>query len=184
MSNFIYGVPRELLEVAAEYLKIHGERSSIEYSTSEDIQSLLDAKSQREPVAHLMFEDTFYGVDGPEVGDFDIHYDHDACDKLAKSFPGKQVALYSEPQDLQALSVTNIMLDIVPGDGSGHEVYAKSVADVEAVLTRLYRENEELQDTNSDLLRALQNIENDSGQIPDHAWKLVQDAIAKATTIQ
>lgn len=35
-----------------------------------------------------------------------------------------------------------------------------------------------------DLLEALQNLENDNGQIPDHAWKLVQDAIKKATTIQ
>lgn len=34
------------------------------------------------------------------------------------------------------------------------------------------------------LLHALQNIENDNGQIPDHAWKVIQDAIAKATTIQ
>lgn len=35
-----------------------------------------------------------------------------------------------------------------------------------------------------DLLEALQNLENDNGQIPGHAWKLVQDAIAKATIIQ
>jgi hypothetical protein len=35
-----------------------------------------------------------------------------------------------------------------------------------------------------DLLEALKNLENDNGQIPDHAWKLVRDAIAKATTIQ
>jgi hypothetical protein len=35
-----------------------------------------------------------------------------------------------------------------------------------------------------DLLHALQNIENDNGQIPDHAWKVIQDAIEKATTIQ
>lgn len=35
-----------------------------------------------------------------------------------------------------------------------------------------------------DLLHALQNIENDNGKIPDHAWKVIQDAIAKATTIQ
>jgi methyl coenzyme M reductase subunit C-like uncharacterized protein (methanogenesis marker protein 7) len=34
------------------------------------------------------------------------------------------------------------------------------------------------------LLHALQNIENDNGQIPDHAWKVIQDAISKATTIQ
>jgi hypothetical protein len=32
-----------------------------------------------------------------------------------------------------------------------------------------------------DLLAALQNLENDDGSIPDHAWALVQAAIAKAT---
>ena len=31
-----------------------------------------------------------------------------------------------------------------------------------------------------ELLDALQNLENDDGKIPEHAWKLVQDAIAKA----
>ena len=37
--------------------------------------------------------------------------------------------------ELEALSVTSILLDIVPGDGSGYEVYAKSVVDVESKLT-------------------------------------------------
>ncbi len=36
----------------------------------------------------------------------------------------------AEVDRLRALSVTNILLDVVPGDGSGHEVYAKSVQDV------------------------------------------------------
>lgn len=31
-----------------------------------------------------------------------------------------------------------------------------------------------------DLLMALENLENDAGQIPDHAWKIVKAAIAKA----
>jgi len=31
-----------------------------------------------------------------------------------------------------------------------------------------------------DLLEALQNLENDNGSIPDHAWKLCQRAISKA----
>jgi len=31
-----------------------------------------------------------------------------------------------------------------------------------------------------DLLEALQNLENDDGSIPDHAWKLCQRAISKA----
>ncbi len=32
-----------------------------------------------------------------------------------------------------------------------------------------------------DLLEALQNLENDNGSIPHHAWAMVQTAIAKAT---
>lgn len=32
-----------------------------------------------------------------------------------------------------------------------------------------------------ELLEALQNLENDDGRIPDHAWAMVQAAIAKAT---
>lgn len=31
-----------------------------------------------------------------------------------------------------------------------------------------------------ELLEALENLENDNGQIPDHAWALVKSAIAKA----
>lgn len=31
-----------------------------------------------------------------------------------------------------------------------------------------------------DLYEALDNLENDDGSIPDHAWKLVQAALAKA----
>jgi hypothetical protein len=32
---------------------------------------------------------------------------------------------------------------------------------------------------NQEMLEALENLENDDNNIPDHAWKLVQDAIAK-----
>lgn len=31
-----------------------------------------------------------------------------------------------------------------------------------------------------DLLEALENLENDNGAIPDHAWQMVQKAIARA----
>jgi hypothetical protein len=31
-----------------------------------------------------------------------------------------------------------------------------------------------------DMLEALENLENDDNYIPDHAWKMVQAAIAKA----
>jgi hypothetical protein len=32
-----------------------------------------------------------------------------------------------------------------------------------------------------EMLQALQNLENDDNSIPDHAWRLVQNAIKKAT---
>lgn len=34
-----------------------------------------------------------------------------------------------------------------------------------------------------DMLEALQNLGNDANTIPEHAWKLVKDAIEKATDI-
>jgi len=43
------------------------------------------------------------------------------------------------------LDVRRIMIDIVPGDGSGHEVYAKTVADVEALLTTMGQRIEDLE---------------------------------------
>lgn len=42
--------------------------------------------------------------------------------------------LPAEP-DGKEFDVRRIMLDVVPGDGSGHEVYAKNVADVEKAMT-------------------------------------------------
>ena len=53
--------------------------------------------------------------------------------------------LQRENAALRELSVTNIMLDVVPGDGSGYEVYAKNVSDVVDTLTRLGTELEEWQ---------------------------------------
>ena len=39
--------------------------------------------------------------------------------------------------ELEALSVTNLLLDVVPGDGSGLEVFAKSTSDVVALLSKM-----------------------------------------------
>jgi len=62
---------------------------------------------------------------------------------------GTLIALYVHPdpeaanlrrrvKELEALSVTNILIDIVPGDeGNGEEVYAASVADIEKLIGRL-----------------------------------------------
>lgn len=67
----------------------------------------------------------------------------------------------------------------VEGLGSWIDMY-----EAQNVVDAAQDEINSLRSTRKDLLEALQNLENDNGQIPDHAWKLVQDAIAKATTIQ
>lgn len=51
----------------------------------------------------------------------------------------------AEVERLKPLSVENIMLEVVPGDGSGFEVYAKTVADVEAKMYGMGSELEEYQ---------------------------------------
>ncbi len=43
-----------------------------------------------------------------------------------------------------------------------------------------YAAFEWLFDCRNDLLHALENIENDAGQIPEHAWKVIQDAVEGA----
>lgn len=53
--------------------------------------------------------------------------------------------LQAEVEEWKALSVTRIMLDVVPGDGDGHEVYAKSVAEVEECLGGMGDQIEDLQ---------------------------------------
>ena len=64
-----------------------------------------------------------------------LHYD-DAQSELA--------ALREELAKAKVLSVINIMMDVVPGyDGMGLEVYAKSVAEVELLISNLYLAAEE-----------------------------------------
>ena len=47
-----------------------------------------------------------------------------------KPFPSRQ----AEIDAIESLSVTKILLKVVPGDGNGEEVYAKSVSEVEDLL--------------------------------------------------
>lgn len=55
--------------------------------------------------------------------------------------------LQEECDALQELSVTNILLDIVPGeDGMGEEIYARSVDDVTAAMTKQFDLIEGLQE--------------------------------------
>jgi len=82
--------------------------------------------------------------------------------------------------ELQALSVTNILLDVVPGDGSGHEVYAKSTDDVVNKLTEL---GTKLEDTEGDLVtlkRTLRRTEETCVDMDVHALALHDNDLLKA----
>lgn len=59
--------------------------------------------------------------------------------------------LVAENERLKALSVTNIMVDVVPGDGSGFEVYAKSVNEVVNLLSELGEKAEDLESIRAQL---------------------------------
>uniref|UniRef100_A0AAU6W3C7 Uncharacterized protein n=1 Tax=Pseudomonas phage Touem01 TaxID=3138548 RepID=A0AAU6W3C7_9VIRU len=59
--------------------------------------------------------------------------------------------LQAEIERLKALSVTNILMDVVPGDGSGHEVYAKSVKEVVETLSSQYYALENVADERDQL---------------------------------
>lgn len=79
------------------------------------------------------------------------------------------------------LSVTGILINVVPGeDGVGKEVYAKSVADVENLLTKLSEELEEWQLGIRKLLpqQAVAPLSDDEkyvmiDQVTDKRWSLL-----------
>ena len=67
--------------------------------------------------------------------------------------------------------------------------YTKESSDVATLFVRSVKcDPKETQEANArliaaapDLLEALQNLENDDGAIPSHAWDIVKSAIRKAT---
>ena len=81
------------------------------------------------------------------------------------AIPLPQADLVAEVERLKALSVTNIMVAVVPGDGSGHEVYAKSVADIENLLTRLGEKAEDYDAEIGPLRQQLSAAQADNEQL-------------------
>ncbi len=59
--------------------------------------------------------------------------------------------------------------NVWPGEGGRDKIGAELLANAHLIAAA------------PDLLEVLENLENDAGQIPDHAWALIQAAIAKAT---
>lgn len=63
-------------------------------------------------------------------------------------------------------------LEAIVDDGSAYGEYSNTID---------YRSaNAKLIAAAPDLYEALANLENDAGQIPEHAWNMVQAALAKA----
>ena len=109
-------VPRAEIEAAAERFA----RAQI-FDFSSKLHALLAqpaAQCQGEPVAWIVTDmngDSYFAYDKQTPSDKPLYTHADA----------------GEVERLRELSVTKIMLGIVPGaDGMGHEVYAKSVQDV------------------------------------------------------
>lgn len=65
--------------------------------------------------------------------------------EIRKTWQTARAPLLSRLAALEALSVTNIMIDVVPGDGSGLEVFAKSVGQIEDIISGLTIEVMELE---------------------------------------
>jgi len=78
------------------------------------------------------------------------------------SITAPQPAECQRCEELEARSVTNIMLAVVPGDGSGFEVYAKSVGDVEAALSKQCDKIEELQAKVAELEKELITVKTEN----------------------
>lgn len=94
------------------------------------------------------FEDGKYEIDrNPDT------YEMTACRRNGEPWPvvfedfrfSKVIhAMLNRVQELEALSVTQVLLDVVPGDGTGQEVYAKSVNEVIEAMTAMGLQNEDL----------------------------------------
>ena len=125
------------------------DRERIEFALS-----LAGKVEKQEPVAYLFRDMNSGGRNGclkvchitPCDGAFPVYTAPQPCPEceerkttalnyISLTFEFEQ--LQSKSEKLKALSVTNILIDVVPGDGSGLEIYAKSVSDVEALLSRL-----------------------------------------------
>ena len=99
-SRSVVGILRAFLDKPVLESQYDGMTQAQAQAVSDGVEEILRGKPaaepQGEPVAHLLLGETFYGTSGPEIGDFDIQYNHEACDRLAEAFPGKQIALYAE----------------------------------------------------------------------------------------
>jgi hypothetical protein len=69
---------------------------------------------------------------------------------------------------------------VYPQDDQPKGYYRIGSQTVEVVASDIWEEDVHLIAAAPELLEALENLENDDGSIPSHAWYMVQKAIAKA----
>lgn len=89
-----------------------------------------------------------------------------------------------ELERLRALSVTNIMLEVVPGwDGMGEEAYAKSVADVEAAFGKMVDREELLEQKLAEAQALLSRVINSGALTCEQYSDLETDICAAAEVV-
>lgn len=117
---------------------------------------------------------------------------HDLAEEIERQvapLDAEIARLQAQVAELQALSVKNIMIAVVPGDGSGEEVYAQSVADVEALLFRFYERAEEADslqaqvDALAGALDVAKRTMADYGQCDNDNWPCFQVVCAALATV-
>ncbi len=99
----------------------------------------------------------------------------------AADFAAAQSQLAALREDLaksEALSVTSILMDVVPGhDGMGLEVYAKSVADVQLLISNLHLKTEDQEQSLADAKEELETVKRQSSFWHENSNKAI-DAMA------
>lgn len=85
--------------------------------------------------------------------------------KAKEKWAERARAAEAELDRLQELSVERILLDVVPGDGEGHEVYAKSVEEVEVAFTAEAERAESLEAERDQLRAEVEALRHLAGEL-------------------
>lgn len=108
----------------------------------------IEWKSWKEHDSYAVYLDSEYIAVGNDIADAMLIAERRVAEVADNLIDLSSLATVTAQRDqLQTLSVTNVMLDIVPGmDGMGEEVYAKSVEEVSHALGELACQVDDLQD--------------------------------------
>jgi hypothetical protein len=177
VPNGVCGLARQLLESAAERLKFAA--CSPPGTGSDSLDCILGVGGfasfgplDAQPAAHLTIpgalewdgDNGTHGADGESRAHGESEVDRlkeraKWLEEMAASNGREYEKQLVIAHDLRALSVTNILMAVVPGDGSGHEVYAKSVDEVVNAISLMDDKAEALEGEAVNLRAQLANTE-------------------------